>query len=465
MKHTFFQQTFFGYVAVAAAVIALMSAVFFVAVRASISSWNADRKEDFETILEPVIAQSYRLAGELSPDHMERALNPYLTDSFYIYIFDMERNPVLLIEDGKRVTQQEVEAHSGALSSFIAFNPPAEIYDGTQVIAYLLVDNIDFLAYKANRIFLSTMEKALAIGGTGAILCILILSLTSASALSRKTSAISDSIVSFSPDKETPLPENTGFEEFDRITQSVQMLRQRLRAEANLRRQWMQDISHDLRTPITAVQMQLEGIADGVLQPTPERLHTLFSELKHIERLVCNLQDLSRFESPEMQITPLPVQPELFLSNLYDRFSYAAGIKQIQFSCTAQPDTQGHLPQPFNADELLLQRCVSNIIQNALQHTQEHGAVSVTLTQEGSSGARSTVIRITNTGSISESDIPHIFDRLYRGDKSRSTEGNGLGLSIAQAIVALHNGTISVRTLPKTEKDAQRVQFSVHLPA
>lgn len=465
MKQSFFQKTFLGQLAVAAAVIVIMSAVFFVAIRASISSWNLDKKEDLEILLEQVISKSYRLEGGLSPTQIAYVLQPYLTDSLYIYIFDTAKKPILLMEKGKRVAQSEVEAHTGSLSSFLAFNPPVAIHDGTKEIAYMAVDSADFLAYKANRMFLSTMKKAILIGGIGAIICILFLSLTSASALSKKTTALADSIALFSPDKETHLPQETGLEEFDRITKSVQTLHQRLKTESNLRRQWMQDISHDLRTPITAVQMQLEGMTDGVLPASKERIQTLFSELKHIERLVCNLQDLSRYESPEMQIHRTSVEPASFLSDIFDRFSFAAGIQEISFLCTEEPDTTGALAKPFQADELLLQRCVSNIVQNALQHTAAHGNITVTLSQQYKETRRFICILITNTGTISDTDIPYIFDRLYRGDKSRSSTGSGLGLSIAQAIITLHGGTITVHNIQSKNDTPQQVQFTIKIPA
>ena len=124
--------------------------------------------------------------------------------------------------------------------------------------------------------------------------------------------------------------------------------------------------------------------------------------------------------------------------------------KNIAFSCTAdRPDNT-----VFFCDPLLLQRCLSNIVQNAFQYTKEGGEVKFILDRIEDEGGGKVRIRILNTGSIPEIDLPKIFNRLYRGDRSRSTAGSGLGLSIAKAVVSLHHGSVSVRNIPPGEDGA-----------
>ena len=244
-----------------------------------------------------------------------------------------------------------------------------------------------------------------------------------------------------------------GVKEFDRILDSVKKLKNRLLHEETLRRQWMQDISHDLRTPLTAVKMQVEGMNDGVLEATGERFAALYSELTLIEKLVWNLQDLSRFESPEMKISPADVNAWKFADDVSSRFVLLAEKKNIKFSvqknCAEDFD--------FTADPLLLIRCVSNLLQNAFQYTAEDGEVTLCIEEQAEIRVK---ISVLNTGAISEEDIPHVFDRLYRGDRSRSSAGSGLGLSIAQAIANLHSGKIEVQNT-KNEKGENCVCFSV----
>ena len=286
-----------GFVAVSFALIAAMSGIFTVAVSRSINEWNAGKRNDFVALILPAISKTYRLEGSLSSSSLENAVMPYTTDSLYIYIFDGNKKPVLLLEKGKVSTQEDVEKSVGSLSTFMALNSPVQIKDGGKTIGYLCADNVGFLAYKANRIFVSTMEKGLFAGIAIAVSITLALSLFISTVLSKKARSLADYISS--PDLMKKNMPALGVNEFDRILDSVKKLKNRLLHEETLRRQWMPDLSHDLRTPLTAVKMQVEGMNDGVLEATAERFAALYSELTIIEKLVWNLQDLSRFEFPK----------------------------------------------------------------------------------------------------------------------------------------------------------------------
>lgn len=434
-----------GFVAVSFALIAAMSGIFTVAVSRSINEWNAGKRNDFVALILPAISKTYRLEGSLSSSSLENAVMPYTTDSLYIYIFDGNKKPVLLLEKGKVSTQEDVEKSVGSLSTFMALNSPVQIKDGGKTIGYLCADNVGFLAYKANRIFVSTMEKGLFAGIAIAVSITLALALFISTVLSKKARSLADYISS--PDLMKKNMPALGVNEFDRILDSVKKLKNRLLHEETLRRQWMQDISHDLRTPLTAVKMQVEGMNDGVLEATAERFAALYSELTIIEKLVWNLQDLSRFESPEMKIALTDVNAWKFADDVSARFALLAEKKKIKFSVEKKCAEDFN----FKADPLLLMRCVSNLLQNAFQYTAEGG--EVTLCTEKLEEDR-VKISVLNTGAISGEDIPHVFDRLYRGDRSRSTAGSGLGLSIAQAIAILHGGKIEVRNATNESGDA-----------
>lgn len=440
-----------GFIAASFAVIAAMSVIFTVSVSRSINDWNADKRDDFVALILPAISKTYRFAGSLSSSELEKAVMPYTTDSLYIYIFDRNKKPVLLLEKGKVSTQDEVEESVGSLSTFLSLNSPVQIKDGGETIGYLCADNVGFLAYKANRIFVSTMEKGLFAGIILAVSITLALSVLISTMLSKKARSLADYISS--PDLMKKDMAALGVNEFDRILDSVKKLKARLLHEETLRRQWMQDISHDLRTPLTAVKMQVEGMNDGVLEATGERFAALYSELTLIEKLVWNLQDLSRFESPEMKISPADVNAWKFADDVSSRFALLAEKKRMKFTIKKNCAEDFE----FTADPLLLMRCVSNLLQNAFQYTAEGGEVSLCVEETSESRVK---ISVLNTGAISEEDIPHVFDRLYRGDRSRSTAGSGLGLSIAQAIANLHGGKIEVRNT-SNEKGEACVCFAV----
>ncbi|MBO7164091.1 MAG: HAMP domain-containing histidine kinase, partial [Spirochaetaceae bacterium] len=152
-----------------------------------------------------------------------------------------------------------------------------------------------------------------------------------------------------------------------------------------------------------------------------------------VESLVRDLSELSRYESPEMVITPKTLSSCSFMDDMRDRFSFLCKQKNIDLVFNSDLFS-------FTADEHLLQRCVSNIIQNAIQHTEAGGEISIDFFQENGQS----LLNIKNTGAILEDDLEHVFNRFYRGDKSRTLGGTGLGLPIVKAIMNLHQGSVSI---------------------
>jgi two-component system, OmpR family, sensor histidine kinase BaeS len=428
-----FRRIYSGQLITSLVVIFVMSLFFIAGIRASIAHWNTDKTADLERVLIPVISKVYRLNGDLDSTALERALLPYLTDSLYAYVFDRDKTPVLLLSRSERITLGQAEQQIGSMQTFLTLNPPKEIIYDRRTVGYLSVDSVDFLAYKANRAFIATMWKTVVAGIVAAVIFTLFISHFISSFFSRQTLSLVEEITELSSGKRSVSFIKSDMEEFNRISQSAEILQNQLENEESLRRQWTEDISHDLRTPVTAVKVQLEAMSDGVLDSGKKRLDNLFAEMLHIEKLVNNLQDLTRFESPKMKIQRECIDAGIFIDDVQERFEFLAGQKDILYECSTDAT------KPFFADEHLLLRCVSNIVQNALQYTAPGGKVSVTLCEEGTD----VIIKVTNTGHLSQNDLDHMFDRMYRGDKARTEGGYGLGLSIAKAIMILHGGNIS----------------------
>ncbi len=237
------------------------------------------------------------------------------------------------------------------------------------------------------------------------------------------------------------------------------MLQEKLADEERLRGQWTADVAHDLRTPLAALRSQLEAMTDGVLPVTPDRLQRASAELSRVEALVTDLGELSRIESPGMRPVFADVDAGRFLSELCQRFQFEAGKRGIAFACASDPGLV------FSADSHLLHRAATNVLQNAFQHVPERGRVAVSI----GAGGPQVAIRIENTGSIPEEEIPLVFDRLHRGEHSRHSPGSGLGLTIAKAVMELHGGSITDRELGRrhggrgVEPSDRAASFSCYL--
>lgn len=447
LPESIFAKIFSGLLASSLVVLVVMSLMTGFAIKASIMNWNREKKEDLETILVPMIAKAHRLNGGFTETALEAALLPYMTDSLFVYVFDEKKQPVLLIEQGRRVSVQDLRDEGRAPQSLLNRNPPLAIKDGSRVISYLSVDSADFLAYKANRQFVDTMRGAITVGILIAVGLTLAVSIVFSTSFSNQTKALAAGIVAISDGERDVSFPKSGTSELTSIARSAETLQRRLEREERLRRQWMQDISHDLRTPIAAIKSQFEAMVDGVLETSAKRLERLLSELNHVEALVRNLQELSRYESPEMSIKRAPIGSMDFLDDIRERFLFLCEQAGIALECSGEDVV-------VSMDELLMQRCVSNIAQNALQHTARGGTIRVTLVTEFSDVR----VAVENTGHIPEADIERMFDRMYRGNDSRPEGGFGLGLSIAKAIVDLHGGGIAA------ENSGNLARFTISLP-
>jgi signal transduction histidine kinase len=208
-------------------------------------------------------------------------------------------------------------------------------------------------------------------------------------------------------------------------------------AQANRsRKQMTADIAHDLRNPLTVLNGYLESLQDGKLKPTPERFAAMRAEVQNLQRLVEDLRTLSLADAGELKLYLQLVGPSELLERTASAYRQQAEEKKIFLSV----DVQQGLPA-INMDIERMEQVLGNLVSNALRYTPEGGEIRLTAMQAG----RSLSVSVEDTGSgIPAEVLPHIFERSYRGDESRSGNGSGLGLAIARSIVVYHGGTITV---------------------
>jgi heavy metal sensor kinase len=206
-------------------------------------------------------------------------------------------------------------------------------------------------------------------------------------------------------------------------------------------RQLIQDVSHELRTPLTIMRGEMD-VALKKTRPTEEYIDVLKScveEISHLSILVENLLILSRYDSREvtMDMKAFPVMR--LINNIISDIHILADEKRILIECSGSDKII------VNGDERHLRRAFLNIIDNAIKYTNGGGNISIDV---GSFDNKS-LIKISDNGiGIVPESLPFIFNRFFRGDKSRSTEGYGLGLSISKSIIEAHGGSISINSLP-----------------
>lgn len=208
------------------------------------------------------------------------------------------------------------------------------------------------------------------------------------------------------------------------------------------RRNLTADIAHELRTPLHIIQGNLEGIIDGVYQPSTTHINHTLDETRLLTRLVNDLQTLSLAETGQLPLHPTRFLLTDLIQDLTSSFASQAASQRIDLKMDiADPN------QHITADYDRLDQVLSNLISNALRHTPEGGTISIE-TGSSSSAERGVRIEVKDTGSgIPAEDLPFVFDRFWRGDKSRSERTHsGLGLAITKQLIHAHGGTIEVQS-------------------
>jgi signal transduction histidine kinase len=215
-----------------------------------------------------------------------------------------------------------------------------------------------------------------------------------------------------------------------------------LERAAQQRRNLTADIAHELRTPLHIIQGNLEGVIDGVYQPTSEHINNTLDETKLLTRLVNDLQTLSLAETGQLPLHPTRFLLADLIADLTSSFSSQAASLGIDLKAPIANSNQ-----QVNADYDRLNQVLSNLISNALRHTPQGGKISI-LAEPAQNTQYAVRITVQDTGSgIPPENLPFIFDRFWRGDKSRSERTHsGLGLAIAKQLIHAHGGTIDAQS-------------------
>jgi signal transduction histidine kinase len=234
--------------------------------------------------------------------------------------------------------------------------------------------------------------------------------------------------------------EVTGTQEVQEVASAFNEMATALEQAENLRQNLLADVAHELRTPLSVIQGNLQAILDDVFELDKSEIARLYDQTRHLGRLVDDLRDLAQAEAHQLIIQKLPVDMTALVSQvskIYIPLAEAAGV-DFQTRCDS------YMPMVLGDRDRLAQ-CLGNLLVNAIRHTPEGGAVTLSLT---ASQAWIT-IQMQDTGAgITAEHLPHIFDRFYRTDptRSRASGGIGLGLAITRALVTAHGGEIEARS-------------------
>jgi two-component system sensor histidine kinase BaeS len=250
-------------------------------------------------------------------------------------------------------------------------------------------------------------------------------------------------------------------DELGDLAESFNDMAENLASAEDQRRQLAADVAHELRTPLAAIQATLEAMQDGILPADQEQIGSLVSETALLNRMVEDLRLLSLAEAGRLELDLQPVVPGDLIRRAVDLMQPVAQ----QQSVNLVPDSPENLPTVLGDADRLIQ-VLNNLVANSLRYTPAGGIVIVSAAFPPTS--KELEFSVTDTGAgIDPRDLPHVFDRFYRADESRSrgSGGSGLGLAIVRQLVESHGGSVTAvspvplpdgRTVPGT-----RIVFSI----
>lgn len=232
---------------------------------------------------------------------------------------------------------------------------------------------------------------------------------------------------------------NTTALELAQLGQAIDHMAENLEKQEEVRRQLTSDVAHELRTPVANVSSQLEAIIEEVWEPTKERLQSCYDELGRISGIISDLEKLRQIEASNMVLEKEPVDLLELAQAVKTAFEPELAKKKLTCMVTGESAI-------ISGDQRRLHQVIFNLVSNAVKYSTESGQILIDIHNSG----KNVQLTVKDQGiGIAKEDIPLIFERFYRTDRSRNrkTGGAGIGLTIVKAIVLAHGGNISVESV------------------
>ncbi|QHS24203.1 HAMP domain-containing histidine kinase [Virgibacillus sp. MSP4-1] len=395
-------------------------------------------RTESSSLIKQEIVQSYEESGKLMNNRLNNLLHQQaMTEDLFYKIYNEEGK---LIADTTMMLGMmgnmgmNFDVNKATEYEKVSYNLATDTTDiGRMEVYYpeeLIGEEVAFLETIKSNIYLAVIVT---------VLLALLFSLLFSKHLTSGLQKLSKAIQKLQAHKwRTRVDVNELTSEMQPLGESFNQLAESLSKEEKLRKQFTADFAHEIRTPIATLRSQMEAYLDGIFEPTDKRLKQSHDELMRLVRLVNELEDLLAAENPQMKLNKTDIEVRKLLHSLEEQFKPAFQDKGVQLT-VQKPDREYW----FKADHDRVVQILTNIVNNALQYTP--AGKKVLVKTEDTNDDVGFLVKDEGIG-IATEDIPYLFERFYRGDKSRDrkTGGIGIGLSIVKALVEAHQGKIEI---------------------
>lgn len=461
MRRKLSTQLSLGFMLIVLISISLISVTANILINRQFEKYMGEQQKSFSEELAGALSPQYDSnTGEWNQDYIHGFGMYALRDGYIIKLYDMDGNVVwdaenhdmtlchqVMVEISSRMAEKRPELKGDFLTC--RYN----LEQNGSVVGYLDVSYYSPYYFNENDFrFIDSLNRILFIVGIFSIACAAAIGVALAKRLSAPIAKMTEITREISEGNYAIRFESDVWtRELAELSESVNHMAESLEMQEGIRRRLTTDVAHELRTPIANVSSQLEAVIEGVWEPTTERLQSCYDELGRISNLISDLEKLRQIEDENMNLSKGRV--DLFELSQAVQTAFETELERKRLACTVSGETAVVL-----GDQKRLHQVIFNLISNAIKYSVEGGQIRVQVED----GEENAVLIVEDQGiGIPEKDLPLIFERFYRADRSRNrkTGGAGIGLTIVKAIVQAHGGKIKVES-----KEGCGSKFIVTLP-
>ncbi|AQR90613.1 signal transduction histidine-protein kinase BaeS [Clostridium saccharobutylicum] len=385
--------------------------------------------------------QVYKSDGGWNLTSGEEMMHEAYMSNYCLSLLD-ENKKVVWEMNHEDIKSKNYMTMNGTQETGVYMTSTFDINVNNKTVGYIIIGQYSPILLSQEDIsFKTQINKSIVFSGVLTLLIVSVISLILSKQFSEPIKEVSKTSVSLSKGNYNSRSNiKSNIEEITNLTESINDLGEKLNSQDLLRKRLISDISHEIRTPLNILQNNLEAMIDGIIPVTTDKLNNLNDEVIRFGKLLNNLNVLKQIESNEIALKLGLVNIEELLSNIINDFYIAADEKNIKLIMNKQENKSFIVLGDYDK----LKQVFINLISNSIKFNNINGTVWINI----SSDIKSVKIKIKDNGiGIKKEDLPYIFERMYRGDKSRQKiEGSGIGLTLVKKILTLHSGTIDVES-------------------
>lgn len=412
-----------------------------VTINNTFKDYMADVQEKRDSRIAQYFQQIYKRDGKWKENSGEELMHEAYMSNYCITLMDKNKSVIWSMDPDEIKARMHMENMMGK-NKGVYTTKTYDIKNEDKVVGYVSIGQYCSLLLSEEDVrFKSQINNSILISLIFTIVITIIISLYLSKEFSSPIKKVADVSMELSKGNyDVNYNGDSNIVELRNLENSINDLREKLKKQDTLRKRLVSDISHEIRTPLNVLQNNLEAMVDGIFPINNENLNSLNDEVIRFGKLLDNLNILKGFEEEKLAVNMEKISLNKLIASVINDFLVTVKDKglKIHFNTDKKKDYY------ILGDENKLKQVFINLLSNSIKFTEEGGSIWVNIKEN----REQFIVEVIDNGiGIKKEDLPFIFERLYRGDKSRhEREGSGIGLTIVKKILILHSASINVES-------------------